>query len=48
MTKKQHKEILKMIENFGKGFTQQQALNYLVELGTHNKDGSLTKEYGGK
>jgi len=31
-----------------KSFTQEEARAWLVKLGTHNPDGTLTPEYGGE
>lgn len=45
-----NEQIKAMIARFDekvKTWTPQQALDYLVELGTHDADGNLTPEYGG-
>ena len=47
----QNKKTLAAIKKFNKEiktWTKQQCRDYLVKLGTHNPDGSLHKNYGGK
>lgn len=41
-------ELLKVKLEEIEGWTKEQAMDYLVKLGTHHPDGTLTKEYGGK
>lgn len=48
MSEKELQLLLKQFDKLEKECnTSEKALNYLIKLGTHNQDGSLTKRYGG-
>lgn len=44
----QTRKAIKAFDEKAKNWTQQQARDYLVKLGTHRPDGSLHPNYGGK
>lgn len=50
MTREEAERVLKAIKQFdekAKEWSREQTIKYLVELGTHNPDGSLHENYGG-
>lgn len=49
MTPENRKKLIQKLENFAKSITETEAREYLTNtLGIYNKDGSLTKQYGGE
>lgn len=47
MNIKLYKKAIKSFDKRVKSWTQQEALGYLVKLGTHNSNGEITVAYGG-
>lgn len=49
MDEKRRQLLKKRLQNFAKNISEKEARDYLTnELGIYNKDGTLTKQYGGK
>lgn len=48
MKDEEYANLQRILDEFNeeiKSWTKEQAMDYLVKLGTHNLDGTLTKEY---